>query len=367
MAGDGGDGPTAGAGEVETLQAAAALSVAGLLVAFHRAMPQLYALNFDTGGPGPTAALVVVLVSGWTVPLLVALRGDGAGSWPGLLGVAGGLGLAASLIPHAGLAVAAGLAAFPLLTPGLVALSERLGPGIGVGLAGGVLLQQALRALTGGAPLPATPRGRILALGLAAALAWAWWSLRARGWDPSVPETGLAADAAPLMAAVLAEAAFLGSPDAPAAWLGVPRLPVAVASAAGLAAGAAAVTWGPTPGEAGQGFWAGVVVLAAADAAAWGLLQGLAVLPAQVGLVLVVAAAARREGNRTAGLVGVRVSVVQAVAVAALLGLVWAGNWAFVPGGTLARGRAPLLLALLLAWPAMAAVVTGARVRRWVG
>lgn len=332
------------------------LSVAVLMAAFHRAMPQVYALNFDTAGPGPTAALVVLLVTGWTLPLVRRNADEetvrGRVAWAG---VAGGAALAASLLPHAAWAAVAALAAFPLLTPGLVALADDLGPQAATVLGGGVLLHQALRVATGGAPLPATGTGRILTLGLAALAGGAWWGLQAEDPVPALPAEGLRSDAAPFAAALIAEAAFLGTAEAPATWLGAPRFPVALASALGLAAGAGAASLDRAPGPEGTAMWAGLLALAAADVAVVGLLGAGAVLLAQVALMMVVAGAAApdpRRGPRPAawGIVGS-----QAGAVALLLGIAWAGNWAFVPGGALFRDRAPALLALLLTWPALVA------------
>lgn len=340
------------------------LTVAALVAAFHRALPQVYALNFDTAGPGPTAGLVALLVTGWTLPLL--RRGadeEAARRRTAWAGVAGGAALAASLLPHAAWAAVAALAAFPLLTPGLVALVDDLGAEAATVLGGGVLLHQALRVATGGAPLAATGTGRVLLLGLAALVAGAWMGLRTHGDTPTLPTAGFRGDAAPFAAALIAEAAFLGSAEAPATWMGVPRFPVAAASAVGLAAGATAAARGRTPGPQGTTLWAGLLAVAAADVAVVGLLGPGAVLLAQAALLLLVAGTAApdpRRGPRPAtwSIVGA-----QAGAVALLVGLTWAGNWAFVPAGDLVRDRGPAILALLLAWPALVATPTLAR--RW--
>lgn len=368
---------------------AAALIVAALLAAFHRALPQLYSLNFSTEGPGPTAALVVLLVSGWTIPLAARreaaergarTEGGGAGARPGRggdgslpwrlsrtggLAAVGGLAVAASFLPSAPAAVVAGLAAFPLLTPPLVALVQDLGEATGTGLALGVLVHQALRAAGGGAPLAATGAGTVLALVLAASLPAAWAGLRLRGGAPRLPRRGIRSDPAVLLAVLVAEAAFLASADAPATWHDSSRLVVALASAAGLAAGG--LLAGGGVGAAGRWpwAWAGIAALAAVDVAGPGLLAGLAVLPLQLALVLLVAASARPGPGWTARGVGVDAALAQGVAVALLLLLVWAGNWAFVPGGAAVRGQAALLLGLLLAWPGAAALSRDDRDGGW--
>jgi hypothetical protein len=367
--GDEGGSETGAPGEdrvrSEARHLAGALAVAALLAAFHRALPQLHALNFSTEGPGPTAGLVALLVTGWTVPL--AARLAGGEPRPRLvpaLAAGGGLALAASLVPHAATAVVAGLAAFPLLAVPLVALVEELGRGSGLVLAAGVLLHQALRVGSGGAALAATSGGRVLILALAAALVAAWLGLARRGWAPAAPGGPLRADAACVMAAILVEAAFLGSPDAPAAWLGASRLAVAGASAAGLAVGAALAPIPRWRSPRMAGLAAGVLVLAAADLTHGLVLGGLAVLPAQAALVVVAAAGAAPQASRSPRAAGVRILVVQAGAALLLVALVWAGNWPFVPGGTLVRGRAPLLLAALVVWPA-AALLRDPRGARW--
>lgn len=360
MAGDGAD--LGGRGD-EALVWAAAVSVAGLLVAFHRATPQLHALNFTTAGPGPSAGLVLALVTGWTLPL-AAGDGERARRRPGLLAAAAGVALGVSFVPHAAMAVVAGLACFPLLTPALAALAEAQGPRVGVGLAAGALLHQGLRVGTGGAPLAATGVGRALAAALALALAGTWLALLARRRAPALPSRGLAGGA-PLLVAVLAEAAFLASAEAPATWLGVPRFPVAAASAAGLAAGGLAVAADRAPGRRGAPAWAGVLVLSAADLVLLGATRGLAVAPAQAALVLLVAAGAGTGARRSARTAGGRVSAAQGAAVLLLLGVIWAGNWPFVPLGEPFRGQAGPLLAALLVLPGLLAVRWDAVTGRW--
>jgi hypothetical protein len=356
-AGDGEDGP-------ERLQVPVGiLSVAALVTAFHRAVPQIYALNFDTASPGPTASMVLLLVTAWTLPL--ARRGrllDPSTGRPGLTAAAGGAALAASLVPNAIVAVLAGLAVWPLLTPALAMLSQTLGRRVGIVLAGGVLLHQALRVGTGGAPLAGSTLGRALLLGLAGATAGAWLGLRSAGPEAGTAE-GLAWGLGPVWAALLAEAAFLGSAEAPAAWWGGSRLAVAVASAVGLAAAAVAVARGRAPTPRGTLLWAGLLAVAGADLAAGGLLGPGSVLLAQVALVLVVAGAAAAPTGRGRRPTAWGVAGAQVGAVVLVLGLAWAGNWAFVPAGDLFRGRAPAILALLLAWPAF--VAAPAAVERW--
>lgn len=339
--------------EAESQVLAGAVSVAALLVAFHRALPQLHALNFDTAGPGPTAGLAAVLVTGWTIPL--AARNEGDGVRAAGLAAAAGLALGASLAPQAAVAVAAGLACFPLLTPGLAALAQADGPRAGAGLAAGVLLHQALRVGTGGAPLAATGLGRVLAALLALGLAGAWLGLLVQGWVPALPARGLA-DAAPLLLAVLAQAAFLGGAEAPATWGGSPRFPTAVASAAGLAAGGLAAAGGRVPTGRGRWAWAGLLALAVADLVWWDLSAGLAVAPAQASLVLLAAGGAAAGPRRSRAAAGGRTAGAQAVGVLLLVGIVWAGNWPFVPLGSLFQGQAGPLLAGLLVLPGLLAV-----------
>lgn len=353
MAGDGADD---GGRILEARILAGAVAVAVFLVAFHRAMPQLHALNFSTAGPGPSAALVLALVTGWTIPL-AAGTGAGSGRRPAALAASAGGALALSFVPHAEVAVTAGLGAIVLLTPALAALATALGVRVGASLAAGVLLHQALRVGTAGAPLTATGLGRALALVLSLALVGSWGVLLARGWAPELPEAGLA-DGAPLLVAVLAEAVFLGSAGAVATWWAGSALPVAAASAAGLAAGGLAAAAGRVPGRGGTWAWAGVLVLAAGDLVLLGAIGGLAAAPAQAAVVLLAARAAGEDAGsrRSARAAGGRVAAAQGAAVLLLMGVVWAGNWPFVPLGGPFRGRAGPLLAGLVVLPGLLAV-----------
>jgi endonuclease/exonuclease/phosphatase family metal-dependent hydrolase len=324
----------------------AALAVALLLVTLEYAVTRVFVLNFSTAGPNATALLALLLLSGWSLPLVPRLapgRRDGV-----LFGLTAG-GVALSLLGGPVVALLgtalAGLALTPLLAFGAAHLRDR----VGVAFALGLLLVLALRGLTGATQAYATSLGRwglvVLLLGLAAVD-----TSLSRDDDAATVET--LSHLAPLVGGVFLAALWLGAPTTPAQWAGRPYLPAVALAALGLVLGTAWVMERGVPTVRGTAVAGPLLVGSLAALLTGGVLAVVALAPALAALVVLVGAAGR--GDLTPARAGLAVLAVQIAGLGCVLGFVFAVNFAFVPGADGLRGLegAFVLVLAVVVWVA---------------
>lgn len=345
--------------------AAAVLLGLLLLVGLQRAFALVFVLNFTVAGPGPTLALVALVVSG-----LLYVAGVPWPHGPRLLHASVALATAGFLLSRtdAGLVAALGAFGFLLLSlPAFLVLVARLRARFAWAAAAAVLLHQAARSGLDSAPLSASAAGQSVAV--AAAVAWgvAWILATAREAGSLAGHRGAATDTrdawmhgrlAPWAPAVaytylFVQAFWLGSAAAVARWGPTPTLAVAWFGPLGLVAGAG-LALAVRPDRLRAALASGGMLLAAAllvanvlaplalfgvqIAAAWLLVVGLLGRPAPRGRTGIRAAAGRLAAVQTAL---VLLALLQASAA----------NWAFMPFplDALTRGLGPVHLFLLLA------------------
>jgi endonuclease/exonuclease/phosphatase family metal-dependent hydrolase len=332
----------------------AALLVTLWLVALVRALTRVFVLNFSTAGPNATGLLALLLVTGWTVPVAARLV-DRSWAWHATVALAVA-GLLGSLAGDTLLALVAAVAALTSVTPVLVALVGRLRERFALAGALGVLCHATLRALLDTAPPAATTGGRVALVALAAGVLAAWWWAAREGLPTGDGGALAAPGGATTVAFLFAQVTFLGLVPRVALWTGRPYALTLAATVGGLLAGALLVARRGVPGRP--------LTLAAAVALPGSLAvllyvsgPGIAALPAGAAAVVLLARGCR-AGTTTVRRVGAAVVAVQVAALALTVGAVFAMNAAFVPGGSLVRGRAPVFL---LAVGALLSVATLAR------
>lgn len=323
----------------------AALLVVVWLVTFLRALTRIFVLNFSTAGPNATGLLALLLVTGWTVPVAARLA-DRPRAWHAtvVLAVAG---LLASVAGDTLFALVGAVAALTAATPLLLALVGRLHERFALAAALGLVVYQTLRAVLDTAPPYATTLGRVALVGLALGVVAGWWVASREGLPTDDGGRGALATSggATVVAFLFGQVTFLGLVPRVALWTGRSYRLTLAATVLGLLGGALLVARRGVPGR-------GVTV--AAVVALLGSLAvllsvagpGVAMLPAGVAAVLLVARGSR-PGTTGVRRVGTGVAGVQLAGLVLITGVVFAMNWAFVPGGSLFRGRAPLVLLLL--------------------
>jgi endonuclease/exonuclease/phosphatase family metal-dependent hydrolase len=323
----------------------AAVLVVVWLVAFLRALTRIFALNFSTAGPNATGLLALLLVTGWTIPVAARLAGRPR-VWHAtvLLVVAGLLG---SVAAETLVALTGALVSLTAATPLLVALVGRLQERFAFAAATGLVGYQLLRAVLDTAPPYATLLGRVALIVLGLAVVAGWWLGSREGLPTGDGEHGTLAvpGGATAVAFLFAQVGFLGLAPRVALWSGRPYLLTLAAAVAGFVGGALLVARRGGPGRAAT--VAASVVLVGSLAALLSVAgPGIAMLPAALATVLLVARGSR-PGTTGPRRVGAAVAGVQVVGLVLVTGIVFAMNWAFVPGGWLLRGRAPVVVLLL--------------------
>lgn len=319
------------------------------LLALQRVMSLVFVLNFSVEGPGPSLALVLMLVS--ASPYLVpALRRRFLGPWA----VGAGLmaGALAVLVPAAPpvLALAASGLSLALVAAPLHVGQAALGPRSRHAIAAGVLLHLAFQALLGTLHVDADPMGIWLLAGVV--LAFAGALLLA---PPARLGTPIWAPAS-LHAYLFIQAGFLGSAAAVASWNGAAPDAYFAALALGVVAGAAIrSTTGLVPLFLIQGF--ALIALLGFGGLGWPSLVAFTLQGATTALLGPRADATPGPPGPAVG----RAVIVQAVGAVLLLLHGLAPHWAFLPAvlGDLAHGTAawsllalgllPLIVAFL-AW-----------------
>lgn len=323
----------------------AALLVVVWLVTFLRALTRIFVLNFSTAGPNATGLLALLLVTGWTVPVAARLA-DRSRAWHAtvVLAVAGLLGSAAG---ETLLALVGAVVALTAITPLLVALVGRLHERFALAAALGLVAHQALRAALDTAPPYATTLGlaTLVALALAVLAGWVVPSREGLPADGGGRDALAAPGGATAVAFLFGQVTFLGLVPRVALWTGRTYLLTLAATILGLVGGALLVARRGVPGR--EVTAAAVVVLLGSLAVLLSVESpGVAMLPAGVAAVLLVARGSR-PGTAGVRQVGAAVAGVQLASLMLITGVVFAMNWAFVPGGSLFRDRAPLVLLLL--------------------
>lgn len=323
----------------------AALLVVVWLVTFLRALTRIFVLNFSTAGPNATGLLALLLVTGWTVPVAARLA-DRPRAWHAtvVLAVAG---LLTSVAGDTLFALVGAVAALTAATPLLLALVGELHERSALAAALGLVVYQTLRAVLDTAPPYATTLGRVALVGLALGVVAGWWVASREGLPTDDGGRGALATAggATVVAFLFGQVTFLGLVPRVALWTGRSYRLTLAATVLGLLGGALLVARRGVPGR-------GVTV--AAVVALLGSLAvllsvggpGVAMLPAGVAAMLLVARGSR-PGTTGVCRVGAGVAGVQLAGLVLITGVVSAMNWAFVPGGSLFQGRAPLVLLLL--------------------
>jgi endonuclease/exonuclease/phosphatase family metal-dependent hydrolase len=272
-------------------QGATALSTALFVAAFGWAVTRMFALNFSVAGPNATLVLVLLFVTGWTIP--VAARADER--WPdvslALVAIAA-LSTVVSLFVPMVPALFAAILVMVALTPPVAALVGRLGGGFAVGAATGVALLQFVRAAQDSVPASGLLPGNVALVVCALALVGAWLALYQRDAVPAVES--VASPVSGVGAFVLAQAVFLGSAATVARWTLPPEyLLVTLASAGGLLAGGAVVALAPRVRESPT--WVLLAVGAFADLLWLRLFVIPSVLAAQAAAVVMLGSICRRS------------------------------------------------------------------------
>ena len=345
----------------------AALALVSVLVAvwleaFQWTITRVFVLNFETAGPNATTLLVVLLVTGWTVP--VAARWPSAcatGNWFGL----GVLGVGVSLAANPVVAALGGVAAVVGLTTVLVASLSDLRTRFAVGAGVGIALHAGLRAWLDTAPTYATATGQWVLAGLVAGAVGIWYLLARDDARPSMDT--VSTPLAPLGVFLVVQASILGAFASLSTWALRPYWLTAGLGIVGALAGAWLVERplpgrdGPLPasGRRGATAW-GFVLVASLAASLWLDAAGTAfVVPAQASAVVLLGIGSRGDRTRRPLTAGGELAAGQFAAVLVLFLVVSAVNWAYVPPPlTGLRGLTAALLVLLCALVPLSVLAT---------
>lgn len=318
----------------------AAFAVALLLVTLTYAVTRVFVLNFSTAGPNATAALALLLVTGWTLPL--AARADRWDRDSVLVGLAAG-GVAASLLGDPIVALVGAALVGVALTPVLARDAARLGTRVGVAVGVGFLVVLGLRGLTGGVAAYATLVG---GAALVAVLVGLSGTTAVLVRDREAPAVGSLPRLAPLFAALFLAALWLGFPVVSARWAGRSYLASVALSAVGLLAGAGWVAAYAGPARRAAIAWGAVLVGSLAALVSGVDVAVVALFPATAALV--VLASAGGQGAISPRRAGLTVGGTQLVGVLLVVTFVFAVNWAFVPVvGPAVRGLEPTVVVAL--------------------
>lgn len=354
------------------------LAFVGVLVAiwleeFQWVVTRVFVLNFEIGGLNATALLVLLLITGWTVPV----SSQWPAVWtPGRWFAIGIVGTGASIVPDPILAAIAGSAGVIGLTTVLVVLVADLRARIAVGAGLGVALYAGIRAWFDTAPIFATTAGRgVLVVLLTAAIGC--WLLLVSANDGRVRPSfdGPFPPLSPLGVFLIVQATYLGAFHSLSTWA---LRPYAITGGLGLL-GLLVGTWlversGPrgtvqtagfecwlrpfnnvdsadrleTFGRSSAVVW-GCLFVASLTALLWLDTWGIPfVFLAQVSAVVLLAIGSQPE-TRSPLRAGTELAVAQFVAIQIAFLYVSAVNWAFMPSplDVLTRGlTAEFLLAL---------------------
>ena len=313
--------------------ALAAVLAVVYLEAFLWTATRVFFLNFTPPELNPSAFLLFLLVTGWSLAV-VGLVGPEARTL--YLGASAVLvvGFVVSLSGSPAVEAIGGVAVVTAVTPALVGLLDELAERMVVGLGAGVLLTVGLRAFLGTASPYATLTGTVsvsvlvaLAVGLILVLAY-------RRELPEPDMRGLRVSPAPVGVFLVVSASFLAYPHVVARW-GLRSYGASVVGlAAGVAVGLGVVGLSKTPSVPETVVWSGVFIGSVgaflysshpATTAAYGLAWACA--------VVLLSAGSTKRGSETEGLGrGVlSLSAFQLLAVLVLFGYVSATNWAFMP------------------------------------
>jgi endonuclease/exonuclease/phosphatase family metal-dependent hydrolase len=317
----------------------ATLAVVLLVVTLEYAVTRVFVLNFSTAGPNVTALSALLLLTGWSLPVVTRVAPATRDRLLVTLTVGG---VALSLLPGTvrslvGAALV-GVALTPMLAADAVHLRRRAGTAVALGLLVSILL----RAVGGATPPYATSVGRVGLVGVVLAFVAASTPAM-RDVDAPTPDT--LRRGSPLAAATFLAVLWLGAPVTPARWAGGPYLPTVALAAGGLLVGAWAAERRDPPTVRGTAGWA-VALVAAVSVSLLG--SPVAVVGVGPGAAALVVLAGTGGRERVApGLVARRTLGVQAGCLLCLVGFTLAVNFAFVPGGEALRGTEPAFVVAL--------------------
>ena len=355
------------------------LAFAGVLVAiwlevFQWVITRVFVLNFEIGGLNATALLVLLLITGWTVPVSAQWP---TVSTPGRWFAIGIGGTSGSLVPDPILAAIAGSVGVIGVTTVLVVLLADLRARFAVGAGLGVALYASLRAWFDTAPIFATTIGRGILVVLLTAAIGCWLLLMAANDGRVRPSfDGPFPPLSPLGVFLIVQATYLGAFHSLSTWALRPYAITAGLGLLGLLVGTWLVersnlrgavqtarferVW-PRPftsvdsadrfgvfGRSSAVVWS-CLFIASLTALLWLDTWGMPfVFLAQVSAVVLLAIGSQPETRSSLG-AGTELAVAQLVALQLAFLYVSAVNWAFMPSPVdgLTRGlTAEFLLAL---------------------
>lgn len=312
--------------------------------AFLRVVTRVFVLNFSTAGPNATAVFVLLLVTGWTLPLVA--RAGQLGLTAAVLGGLGGLAVSTFADPVT--AALGGVVAVAAFTQLLVGILQVLRERIAVAAALGVVVHVGLRSGLETAPTYATTTGLLVLTTLAGAV-FVLWTLLA-SLDGLPPAGDYRVSAAPLAAFLFLEGTYLGAPHVLAAWTLRSSLALGLLSVAGALAGAWWIYREPRAALGRPGRWSALLVASLAGLL-WLDAPGIWLsFSAQFSAVLLVASGTRSlpDDDPATGRVAFGLAMTQLVAVLVAFLVIGAVNWPFIPGiGPALRGKTAVSLLVL--------------------